>query len=56
MQISDFTLLAKKIAVGIVITVVPLGILVGPLWLTQHNVKKSVAPTVSRAAEVSHAN
>ena len=56
MQISDFTLLAKKIAVGIVITVVPLGILVGPLWFTQHTVKQNVAPTASRATEVSHAN
>lgn len=56
MQVSDFTLIAKKIAVGIVITIVALGILVGPLWFTQHNVKKNVAPTASRATEVSHAN
>jgi hypothetical protein len=56
MRISDFTLITKKIAVGIVITVVPLGILVGPLWFTQHNVKKNVVPTASRATEASHAN
>ena len=56
MRISDFTLIAKKIAVGIVITVVPLGILVGPLWFTQHNAKKNVAPKASGATEVSHAN
>lgn len=56
MQISDLTLIAKKIAVGIIITLVPLGILVGPLWFTQHKAKKNVAPAPSHTTEVSHAN
>ena len=56
MQVSDFILIAKKIAVGIVITVVPLGILIGPLWFTHHAAKMTVAPKPSRATEVSHAN
>lgn len=33
---KDLFLLAKKIAVGIVITAVPAAILLGGLWFTQH--------------------
>jgi hypothetical protein len=36
MQFSDFTLLIRKIAVGVVITVVPLLILAGGMWATKH--------------------
>jgi hypothetical protein len=35
MRLQDFTLLGKKILVGIVATVVPLLILVGSLYLTR---------------------
>ena len=56
MRIADFVLLAKKIAVGIVITVLPLGILIGPLWITQHKVKKAQVSAVAHATEAPHAN
>ena len=36
MTLSDFSLICKKILVGIVVTVVPFIIIVGGLWLTQH--------------------
>jgi hypothetical protein len=35
MNLTDTWLLTKKILVGIVITLVPLAILTGGLWLTQ---------------------
>jgi len=35
MRIADFSLLAKKIAVGIAVTVIPLLILAGGLWVTR---------------------
>ncbi len=35
MTLSDFSLLGKKILVGIIITLVPFVIIVGGLWLTQ---------------------
>jgi hypothetical protein len=35
MQIADFSLLLRKIAVGVAVTVVPLAILAGGLWITQ---------------------
>lgn len=35
MNLTDLWLLTKKILVGIVITLVPLAILAGGLWLTQ---------------------
>jgi hypothetical protein len=35
MTLSDVTLLAKKILVGIAVTLVPFVIIVGGLWLTQ---------------------
>jgi hypothetical protein len=35
MQFSDFALLIRKIAVGVVITVVPLLILAGGMWATK---------------------
>jgi hypothetical protein len=36
MKLTDITLIAKKIAVGVLVTVIPLMILFGALWLTQH--------------------
>jgi ethanolamine transporter EutH len=56
MQLSDLTLLARKILVGIVITVVPLGILTGGLWITQKTLKKNAKPIVVQSGETSHAN
>ncbi len=35
MQIADFSLLLRKIAVGTAVTLVPLLILAGGLWITQ---------------------
>jgi hypothetical protein len=35
MQIADFSLLVRKIAVGIGVTLVPLLIIAGGLWVTQ---------------------
>lgn len=57
MTLQDGWLLTKKIAIGIVITVVPLAIVVGGLWLTesltdQHAGKKQASST----KVVSHAN
>jgi len=56
MGVSDLVLLAKKIAVGILITVVPLCILTGALWVSQKALKKNIQPTASHSVEVSHAN
>jgi hypothetical protein len=56
MGVSDLILLAKKIAVGIVITLVPLGILTGALSVGQKALKKNVHPIASHAVEISHAN
>jgi len=56
MEVSDLVLLAKKIAVGIVITLVPLGILTGGLWVSQKALKKNVEPITNHSVEVSHAN
>jgi len=49
-------LLAKKIAVGILLTLVPLGILTGTLWVSQKALKQNVKPSASQSVEVSHAN
>jgi hypothetical protein len=54
MRVSDLSLLVKKIAVGIVITVVPFAIVAGSLWATQHAVLRSAAP--GRSTGVSNAN
>ncbi len=56
MGVSDLVLLAKKIAVGILVTVIPLGILTGGLWVSQKALKKNVQPIASHSVEVSHAN
>ena len=56
MNFSDVTLLARKILVGIVITLVPLGILTGGLWVTQRTMAKKSKAVVSHSVETSHAN
>ncbi len=61
MGVSDLVLLAKKIAVGILITLIPLGILTGGLWVSQkalkkEALKKNVQPIANYSTEASHAN
>jgi len=56
MGVSDLVLLAKKIAVGILVTLVPLVILTGGLWVSQKALKKNVQPIATPSVEVSHAN
>jgi hypothetical protein len=56
MRVSDFVLLAKKIAVGVLVTLIPLGILTGGLWVGHKALKKNVRPIASQSVEVSHAN
>jgi uncharacterized protein YneF (UPF0154 family) len=56
MGVSDLVLLAKKIAVGILVTLIPLGILTGGLWVSQKTLQKNLQPNASHSAEVSHAN
>ncbi len=34
-SVNDLILIAKKIAVGVVVTLVPFGLIVGGLWLTR---------------------
>ena len=56
MRTSDVTLLARKISVGIVITIVPLGIVVGSLWLTERAATTKAAPAAPHSNEASHAH
>jgi hypothetical protein len=56
MGISDLVLLGKKVAVGILITLIPLGILTGGLWVSQKALKKNAQPIASHSLEVAHAN
>lgn len=56
MRTSDLTLLARKIAVGVVITVVPLGIVSGSLLLTKRIATTKTGSAVTGAKEASHAN
>lgn len=56
MRVSDLMLLAKKIAVGIVVTVVPLIILTGGLWLGQKIVNKTSQSGASHSVEASNAH
>lgn len=56
MELCDLVLLTKKIAVGILITLIPLSILAGSLWVSQKALKKNVQPTANSSVEVSHAN
>jgi hypothetical protein len=54
---TDTWLLAKKILVGIVITLVPLGILTGGLWLTQRLAgNQAHTKQASSTNMVTHAN
>lgn len=46
MTLADVTLIAKKIGVGIVVTIVPFIIIFGGLWLTQTLLSKNQQPTI----------
>lgn len=54
MTISDAWLLTKKIALGVVITIVPLAILTGGLWLTQRVAGSGKQTSTTRVEQ--HAN
>jgi hypothetical protein len=56
MRWQDATLLGKKIGVGILITLFPLGILTGGLWVSQKALKKNPQAIVNHSKEVLHAN
>jgi hypothetical protein len=56
MRWADITLLGKKIAVGSLVTLIPLGILTGGLWVSLKALKKNPQATVNHSGEVSHAN
>jgi hypothetical protein len=56
MRVSDLVLLGKKIGVGILITLIPLGILTGGLWFSQKLLKKNPQSTVSHSVEARNAN
>jgi hypothetical protein len=47
MLTADLSLLLKKIAVGILVTTVPLGILAGGLWLTRTLLDRGPAPAAA---------
>ena len=55
MSVRDLWLLTKKIAVGIAVSVVPLVILTGGLWITRSVLSGSTHSQQS-SAQVSHAN
>jgi hypothetical protein len=56
MRVSDLVLLGKKIGVGILITLIPLGILIGGLWFSQKLLKKNPQSTVNHSVEARNAN
>ncbi|MDB5157464.1 MAG: hypothetical protein JWR50_2171 [Mucilaginibacter sp.] len=46
MTLNDVTLIAKKVGVGIIVTIVPFVIIFGGLWLTQTLLSKNQQPTI----------
>lgn len=57
MRFSDVWLLSKKIVVGVIVTVVPLVILAGGLWITQKLISSPTRPAqASTTSETNHAN
>ena len=56
MRFSDVWLLGKKIFVGVIVTVVPLAILTGGLWITQHFVGHPAHAKQTSTREVTYAN
>jgi len=56
MRVSDLILLLKKIGVGILVTLIPLGILTGGLWVSQKVVNNHPQSNVSYSKEASSAH
>jgi hypothetical protein len=56
MNLMDAWLLVKKIAVGIVITIVPLAIIVGGLWITRTHAGHPAPAKQTSSAKVTYAN
>jgi len=56
MTVSDTWLLLRKIAIGIVITLVPLAIVAGGLWVTQHHADGLKRSQQTSTKAVSHAD
>jgi hypothetical protein len=57
MTLTDTWLLAKKIALGVVVTVVPLAIIAGGLWATQRfGTSHARTDQISSTKGASHAN
>jgi hypothetical protein len=56
MTFGDVWLLTKKILVGIVITVVPLAVIAGALWMTQRLVGNHAQSNHTSSAKVTYAN
>lgn len=57
MTLKDTSLLAKKIALGIVVSIVPLAIVAGGLWVTQRfATDQAHAGQISSVKGTSHAN
>jgi hypothetical protein len=56
MRVSDLVLLGKKIGVGILISLIPLGILTGGLWFSQKLLRQNPQSTVGHSVEARNAN
>ena len=56
MRVSDFLLLGKKIGVGIVITLIPLGILTGGLWVSHKILARPEQHQSRTNSEAAHEN
>jgi hypothetical protein len=56
MKLSDIWLLTKKIAVGAAVTLIPLIIIAGGLWMTQHVAGHPARAKQTSTKEVSYAN
>jgi hypothetical protein len=56
MRISDLTLLAKKIGVGILVTLIPLAILTSGLFVGQKLLKRAPHTSASHSMEASNAH
>jgi len=54
MRLNDFSLLLKKIAVGVIVTIVPLLILTGGIWLTRALLDRAPNPTAPASSKARH--
>jgi hypothetical protein len=56
MRFSDLWLLWKKIVVGVIVSIVPLAILAGGLWMTQRFASNHTHSNNDSSRQVSYAN